>query len=72
MKNKRIAPDYTEHSGAVFPCPLCPHRVVADTPTDAWRRMYRHMRAVHNTGRDAEYTENVRRAYFQNRRRAGE
>ncbi|MGC3903935.1 hypothetical protein ACYB2S_07365 [Corynebacterium variabile] len=45
---------------------------MADTPTDAWRRMYRHMRAVHNTARDAEYTENCRRAYFQNRRRAGE
>lgn len=69
---KRIAPDHSDHSGAVFPCPLCNHRVVADTPTDAWRRMYRHMRAVHNTARDAEYTENCRRAYFQNRRRAGE
>lgn len=72
MTTHRITPDYTSHSGAVFPCPLCPHRVVADTPTAAWKSMYRHMKHVHNTARDAEWTQNVKRAYLQNRRRAAE
>lgn len=57
----RIQVDYSDQSGCVMPCPLCSHRVTTDTPIDAWRGLYTHLRTYHSSAAASALTEKTRK-----------
>jgi len=48
-------------TGSVMPCPLCARRFMEDTPIDAWRSLYRHLRRHHSSRDAAALTEHTRK-----------
>lgn len=55
----RIAVDQFLNS-ALLPCPLCSQRFLRDTPMEAWRALYKHLRYHHEEMHAAQITTRVR------------
>lgn len=62
--------DSTSYS-TVISCPLCNHRAMALDKSMAWRMIYRHIRAFHNTPHAAAYSRMAYRNFQRNQRRRG-
>ena len=47
-------------TGSLLPCPLCSQRFMRDTPIDAWRALYDHLRHHHSSPHAAQLTQRTR------------
>lgn len=60
----RLQVDDTDN-GAVLPCPLCEQNFWRDTPNEAWKQLYNHLRWHHDSARAAELTQKVRKKIWR-------